>query len=210
VTGASALSTDNQAAIVADGDIHIAGTGSNSYFQGLVYSKGTGGILVVNTTVVGTVVSAQVNAPTTISNASVVFNPTVVNSSYSLGWSGPTSFSVGVPGGSGTLTLANIIQANGTQLPPTPANFLAQGITTLTAANFVLLDANGVPLADQSGVANDLMEGTVKTTVDMLNQELVTMSSQTSTVSGGQFQLNLNQFLQNSGQLHIVWKQCYS
>jgi hypothetical protein len=72
-----------------------------------------------------------------------------------------------------------------------------------------LLDANGVPLADQSGVAADLISGQVKPTVDILNQELVTMSSQTSIVNGGLFQLNLNQFLQNSGQLHIVWKQCY-
>jgi hypothetical protein len=210
VTGASALSTDNQAAIVAGGDISITGTSaSSSYFQGLVYSQGSGGVTVMNSTVVGTVVSAQVNAPTVLSNANIAFNPTVVNASYAQGWSGNTTFTVQVAGAGGsstpvTLALANITQANGTQVAPTPAAFLAAGQTSLQPGNFTVVGES----PSDPNYASDLasaFQGAQLLGIDALNAELATMQSST-VLQTGAFKLDLNQFLNSSGQLHIVWK----
>ena len=75
IVGASNLSTDNQVAVLAGGGINVTGTGSsNSYFQGLLYSKGEQGVSVVNSTLLGTLVSTSATAPVQVERAVIAYD----------------------------------------------------------------------------------------------------------------------------------------
>lgn len=209
VTGASSLAADNQAAIVANGNVKITGTSTdNSFFQGLVYAKGEEGVSVVNSTVLGTVISARADAPTVLDRAEVVFNPASVSTTTSVGWSGGApNFPVQVYSSTGPtqahLVLANVTLDDSSQGTPTPAWFLAHGRTSLQSTDFVLVDGSGNVLPDSVSSTQ------AAAAIAACNGELSALES-TPSLDTGSFKLDLNQFLKSSGSLHIVTRRNYS
>jgi hypothetical protein len=150
ITGTNALRADNQVALLAGGDVSILGVSRDqrSTLQGIIYAHGPHGVHIENATVLGTVLAAGKGSPIEVEQATIARLPGG-KLDFDLGWTGYPKGGIVTkafaPGEKDTtLKLLPLVGADGNLiLEPKPKDFLAAGITTLTAANFSFDNGQG-------------------------------------------------------------------
>lgn len=212
IRGGSDFVADSRCAVVAGGDVALSGTGrDSSYYQGLLYSAGSGGISVEGVTLLGAAVaSAPGGARVAVKDARVVYDPKATRVT-----SGEVGFGAAYPPGGfqtrafGTGTI--YLRLKPVTLPgpppqvvanPTPATFAAVGVSSLTADDFELVDAQGRPVAGD--VADAFRVADEK--IALMNGLIAAANSNEPLLSGGKFDFDLNRFMNTADRLRIVWR----
>lgn len=226
--GGADLTSDNHAAIVAEGDVRILGTGSQrSYFTGLIYSGGQGGfpgedvdqdLVVRNVTVQGCVVNAGKGragdgSAMQVDDSRILFErqgtQVILEPGFSGDWPVPVNSSR-TGGVNGSLTLRQVTE-NGKTFTPGPAYFARRG-TPLDAKDFVFTDDSGqVFQAAADGTfpqeLDDAQSAAAKQYGRAWSWEIYQVQQDRGITEHGVFKLDLNEFLQQQGRLQIVMRK---
>jgi hypothetical protein len=224
--GGADLTSDNHAAIVAEGDVRILGTDSQrSYFTGLIYSGGQGGfpgedvdqdLVVRNVTVQGCVVNAGKGragdgSAMQVDNARILFEQQGTQVILEPGFSGtwPISVSSGRGSPPGSLSLRQVTEG-GKTFTPGPAYFARRG-SAPSSTDFVFTDSSGQTfgVGSNGSVPDELFNafnaGTVQTAASNWQTEIDNVKQ--DAVGHGVFKLDLNEFLQQEGRLRVVMRK---
>ena len=224
--GGGALSADNQAAVVAQGDVRILWSGAGrSSFRGMIYTGGQGGfpdqpvdqdLVVRDVTVQGCVVnagkgSAGTGSSMTLKDAKVIYEGQATQLILEPGFSGTWPIPVGggrTGGPPGSLSL-RMVTRDGKTFTPGPAYFAGRG-TPLGAADFVFTDDSGhtYEAAADGTVPRELADaydGPARSFSSSWQSEIDTAKQDTA--SHGIFKLDLNEFLQEEGRLKVVMRK---
>lgn len=162
IRGGSDFVADSRCAVLAGGDLSVSGTGQDaSYYQGLLYSAGSGGINVKGITLLGAAVaSAPSGAKVEVKDARVVFDSKATHVTGEVGFGSaypPGGFTVvSRMGGSNFLRLKPVTLIGPPPQKvsdPTPATFAAAAISELKPQHFELVDASGNPMPGDVGQA---------------------------------------------------------
>ncbi len=217
LNGGAELSADNQCAILASGDVAVVGRGRDtSFFQGLIYAAGDGGLRLQDCTVVGTVLNAGDNAPMQVDRAAVAFNPAVLNFAVDLSATGASDqdsltgarLKQPLPLSSfyrdGAWDIPSNVRPNSTPEDPYPLSPLEQHLLPHLEFRF-----DGAWYADRQAALDAGMSSlTVQTAIglaaDTYLRRLHEVSHLTPSSSALNFRLDFNRYLQTSGRLHIV------
>ena len=212
IRGASDFVADSRCAVVAGGDVSVTGTGSeSSYYQGLLYSAGSGGISVEGVTLLGAAVaSGPSEARVALKDVRVVFDEKATRVK-----GGEVGFGDAYPrGGFPSLDPATgeraYLRLKPVVLPgppprtvaePGPVDFAAVGIATLEVEHFELVDASGSPVA---GV-DSAFRGAA-TQIGFMNELIAAGKPDGPLTPGRQFEFDLNRFVKTADLLRIVWR----
>ena len=212
IRGASDFVADSRCAVVAGGDVSVTGTGSeSSYYQGLLYSAGSGGISVEGVTLLGAAVaSGPSEARVALKDARVVFDEKatkVTGGEVGFGDAYPRGGfpSLGLGGSRAHLRLKPVILPGPpprTVTEPGPADFVAAGVAELWPQHFQLVDASGSPVA---GNVDDAF-GVAFERIHEMNSVIASVKLDDPLTPGGQFEFDLNRFVQTADRLKIVWR----
>jgi hypothetical protein len=226
--GGADLSSDNHAAIVAQGDVRILGNGSQrSFFRGLIWTGGEGGfsdqdadqdLLVRDVTVQGCVVnagqgSAGDGSAMQVDRSRVLFEEQAAQLILEPGFSGNWPIAVEPLRGGvrGSLSLKPVSE-NGKTFTPSPAHFARLG-TALGPADFVFTDDSGqVFQAGADGtVPSELRmafeNGPSYTVASDWQAEIDAAKQNTAVTNHGVFKLDLNEFLTQESRLKVVMRK---
>lgn len=213
IRGGSDFVADSRCAVLAGGDLSVSGTGQDaSYYQGLLYSAGSGGINVKGITLLGAAVaSAPSGAKVEVKDARVVFDSKATHLSTEVGFPADVYPPGGFPSqgglgqGSGFLRLKPLTLAGPptrTVSQPTPATFAAARVTTLDDDNFELVDAQGNPVQGDVGQALNVYLGPLS----KMNDVLTAANPNDPLTPEGKFDFDLNRFVKVADRLRIVWR----
>ncbi|MFN8610892.1 MAG: hypothetical protein U0931_25345 [Vulcanimicrobiota bacterium] len=225
--GGADLTSDNHAAVVAEGDVRILGSGSQrSYFTGLIYSGGQGGfpgedvdqdLVVRNVTVQGCVVNAGKGragdgSAMQVDNARILFeqqgSQVILEPGFSGTW--PIPVGGGVRGNSNGSLALRPVTVNGKTFTPGPAYFARRG-TPLTAGDFVFTDDTGHSFGvEADGTVPDELKDAFRNTIAQAaasSWQAEIDEAKQDTAGQGVFKLDLNEFLQQEGRLKVVMRR---
>lgn len=238
LSGASELSADNQVAIVSDKGISVSGADQeHSFFRGLLYTRGSEGISISQSTVVGALVSFAPGASTKVERSRVVFSKKATSFDVALSWTGYDEAkgidnpARGVGDIPGVLKLAPLPgMAAGSQ--PKPADLIKAGVTAITSDLFLLTETDPVTKKTTTYFSKTLNDAVKKQLMAIgceedpgskiadafeiasrnpkgpLKRMKGQMAEATSPSGGkGAFGRELNKFFKTSDRLHIVWKR---
>ena len=224
--GGSALSADNQCAIVSTGGVSVTGSGQEgSYFQGLIYASGSRGVQLTDCTVVGTVlntgeVSPGVGAPMQVDRATVAFAPQSVSQTVELSATGVddgTKFSRARL--KKALPLASFFRDGAWDVPSnvrpaaTADNPLALSPLerVLVASLEIQIDGKWYATVEEAlsaGVSENSVQSALgRASVAYFRQLSAASQMAPSKNSGLSFEFDLNKYLQTSGRLRVVCVQ---
>ncbi len=85
---------------------------------------------------------------------------------------------------------------------PGPADFVAAGVTELWPQHFQLVDASGSPVTGNVDAAFD----GVSVEISQMSRVIASVDPDDPLTPGGQFEFDLNHFVQTADRLRIVWR----